>query len=119
MFKVVAVLLAKIGQSQVFTAALASAFFLAIKGVIVFLMVSVLAIVLHNFLIDFITDYLASAVDAYGNSPDGSALQTFTIQLSGIGAYLGGLFKIPEAFSVLMAGFSIGAVRSFIPFIGK
>ena len=115
----ISAVLGKIVGSAAFFGAVQAAMFVALKAVLTVLLFSGLAVVLHNFLISWITDYITAAADAYGNHADAGNLEQFVFQITGIGAYLGGLFKVQESFSVLMAGFSVGAVRSFIPFIGK
>lgn len=119
MYGLFAALFGKIVGSAAFTGAVQVAMFMAFKLVLVTLMVSVLAIVLNNFIIAFITDLISAAANEFANHPDAGDLSNLVFNLEGIGAYLGGLLKLQESFSVLMAGFSIGAVRSFIPFIGK
>ena len=119
MFRLFAGLFGSIAGNTAVMAAVQVAFFMALKFVMAFLIIVVLAIVLHNFLRDWITDLILAAAQAYGEDPDASALQGFVIELTGIAAYLGNHLKLQESFAILMAGFSVGAVRSFIPFMGK
>ena len=95
-------------------AAIASAKFVATKVVLTTLLVSGLAIVLHNFVISFMTDFINASAQ---EMTDGN-MQSFLINLEGIGAYIGNKLKLQESISLILSGVSVGAVRKFIPFIG-
>jgi len=95
-------------------AAIASAKFVATKVILTTLLVSGLAIVLHNFIIDFVTAY----IQASANQMDGGNMDSFVVQLTDLGAYLGQQLQLQASISVILSGLSVGAVRKFIPFMG-
>lgn len=88
-------------------------FFVAVKALLIALFVVVLPIILKNFLIwifEQIHAFMAIHLPADGMS-------AFIINLSGVGAYLGGCFKLPLCFSILMSAMLLRITLNFIPFI--
>jgi len=104
-----------IGASSVKDAAIQVAKFIAFKVILTALLVTGLAIVLNNFVIDFVTDFISQAATSLS---DGTTFQSSVFQLQNIGAYLGNILMLKESMAVVISGISIGAVRKFIPFIG-
>lgn len=43
-------------------------------------------------------------------------LSPFVLQLTGLGGYLAGCFKLVQSFSLIVMGFSVRAIRQFLPF---
>ena len=94
----------------------AIALFVAFKTVMVALITVVLAVVLHNFVVGFITDFLTAATSDLPT--DGvSITEPIVIQLTGLAAWIGYNLKVPESMSVYVACLSIAAVRSWVPFL--
>lgn len=87
--------------------------FVATKIIITTVFVLGLSILLNNFLIDWITDYLMAS-SQYITDPN---LQSAVINISGLAAYIGGLLQIKECFSIIIAGLSVGMIRKAIPFL--
>jgi hypothetical protein len=86
--------------------------FLAWRGLIMFLMFVALPVVLYNVLTGLIFDFMDYAMSYLS----GSGLSTFTVQISGMGAYIASKIQLPQAVSVYMSFVSIRFFMRFIPF---
>lgn len=84
---------------------------LAFKALMVLLIVTVLPIVLNNFLYEIIQTVFEIVSENSGSS-SGSALS-----YSGLAAWFIQVLKLPECLSVLMAALSVRVALRLIPFV--
>lgn len=102
-----------ISSSSAKSAAVEIAKWAAFKILITTVFITGLAILLNNFLVDFMTDTIA----ALSSELDQGQLGASSIHLKGLGAYLAVKLRLVESFSVFIAGVVVGGIRSFIPFL--
>jgi len=88
------------------------AFFLALKALLVSLITVSLAVIFHNFVLDFLFEWISSAT---ASLPDGGLSSTI-YQLTGLGGWVGSQLRLPECFSVIVSASIMVGVRRFIPF---
>jgi len=89
--------------------------FVAVKALLITLFMTVLPFVLKEFFLwvmDKIMSIVSSNLDGYDQT-----FQTITINLTGVGAYLGDCFQLPLCFSLLMSAILLRITLNFIPFI--
>ena len=89
--------------------------YVALKAVLITLFMTVLPWVLKTVLLWFMEKIMA-LVNANLGTYD-QTFQTITINLTGIGAYLGNCFQLPLCFSLLMSAILLRITLNFIPFI--
>lgn len=94
---------------------LEAAKWIATKSIISVVFIAGLSILLNNFIIGFVDDWINAVNTEIGT---GNALQAASIQVQGVAAYLAIKLRLPESLSVLISGYAVAAVRSFIPFLG-
>lgn len=86
---------------------------IAMKALLVFLFITVVPLLLNNFLYDIIKIMMDFAS---GQSTGANALNG-QMSFSGFAAWLLECFKIPEAFSVLISALVLRLILSMIPFV--
>jgi hypothetical protein len=89
-----------------------SAYYLAIKAVIVTLMMVVLPILLKNFFTWIVSGVLA----VIAGSPLGTASPTI-VSLTGLAGYLGSSLGIPAAVAVILSAVATRFTLKLIPFV--
>lgn len=86
--------------------------FIAWRALIMFLMFVALPVVLYNVFTGLIFDFMD-----YGMSYiTGSGVSAFTIEITGLGAYIASKIQLVQAVSVYMSFVSIRFLMRFIPF---
>lgn len=85
----------------------------ALKALLVFLFLTIVPLVLNNFLYDII-EILVDLIS--GQSTSLSALNG-TMSFSGFAAWIIECFRIPEAFSLLISALCLRLVLNMIPFV--
>ena len=85
--------------------------FAAKKALLMTLITTVLVIVLNNFLIDWIGDYLSSIHGSMSQS-----LDPMTYEFTELGAYLATQLRLQDCLEIIISGISVGAIRKFLPF---
>jgi len=103
-----------ISGSSLKSAAVLVAMFLALKVVMTTLVVTGMAVVLNNFVIDFITEYIAEMAVSLSQ---GTGFESSVISLTGVGGYLGRLMLLKQSLALVISGLCIGATRKFIPIL--
>jgi hypothetical protein len=86
------------------------ALFYALKTVLVVLFTGVLAVVLHNFMIDFSSEMFQAALPYMNEN-----IPTVVLELTGLSAWLALQLRLPEVLSVLLSALSISFVRQLLP----
>jgi hypothetical protein len=89
------------------------ALFLALKALLITLITVTLAIVFHNFILDFVLEWVQGVVSGL---PD-SGLSATVYQMTGVAGWFGSLLKIPECTSVIISSACVIGIRRFIPFL--
>ena len=87
--------------------------FLATKIIMGVLFITVLPVVLNNLIYDLIEtslNFISSSVTSEG-------LEPFSMQLTGLGAWLAEVLKITDAFSVIMSAVAFKFTLRLIPFV--
>lgn len=70
-------------------------------------------IVASNLLVFFVSKIIEGVTSMAGSQ---GSVDSAIIQISGLGAYFAERFKIVPSFSLIVTGFSIRAIRQFLPF---
>lgn len=86
---------------------------IALKGILVFLFVTVVPLLLNNFAYDIIEIVMNFASSQAGGSGSVNGAMVFT----GLMGWLIECFKIPEALSVLVSALCLRLALSMIPFV--
>lgn len=101
---------------------------IAFKAVLVFLLITVLPILLNNFIYDLIEIVMDASSSGAGDisalhgcsvTVDSSGVPTYDCSksFSGVVAYFMQVFAIPECFSVIFSSLSIRTALKMIPFV--
>lgn len=88
--------------------------FVALKALLYALFILVLPIVLKNVLTWFMSQMMTLI---NSNIQSGSTLEAFTMQLNGVGAYLGGMLQLPYCLSIILSAIALRITLNFIPFV--
>lgn len=85
--------------------------FAAKKALLMTLITTVLVIVLNNFLIDWIGNYLSSIHGSMSQT-----LNPMTYEFTQLGAYIAAQLRLQDCLEIIISGISVGAIRKFLPF---
>lgn len=88
--------------------------FVAVKALIIGVFVVILPIILQNFF-TWVIEQMVLMINS-NLSPE-SQLEAFTINLTGVAAYLGDCFQLPLCVSILLSAMLLRLTMNFIPFI--
>lgn len=86
---------------------------IAMKALLVFLFLTIVPLILNNFLYDVIEIFINLVA---GHSSGLSALNG-SMSFSGFAAWLMECFRVPEAFSLLISALCLRLVLNMIPFV--
>ena len=86
--------------------------FIAWRALVMFLMFVALPVVLYNVFTGLLFDFMDYAMSFM----TGQGVSAFTMEFTGIGAYIVGKIQLVQAFSVFMSFVGIRFLMRFIPF---
>jgi len=86
---------------------------IALKAILVFLFITIVPLVLNNFLYDIIKIMMDFAAGQSGGASTINGAMSF----SGFAAWLLECFRIPEAFALLVSALVLRLTLSMIPFV--
>jgi hypothetical protein len=86
--------------------------FIAWRALMMFLVFVALPIVLYNVLTGIVFDFMDFSMSYL----TGQGISQFTVQLTGMGAYIASKIQLVQAFSVYMSFVAIRFIMRFIPF---
>jgi len=87
--------------------------FVAYKALILFILFVALPLVLYNVGVDLIFDFMQYALDQIS----GYQIDSFVVQISGIGAYIATKIKLVESVTLFLSFLAIKFIFRFIPFL--
>lgn len=96
------------------TIAVRVAFWLAVKGLLLFFGVFILPVIIYNFCMGLIEEYLTWMNSTLAGTPQ-EGLSLSLITLTGMGAWMAAALKIPECMSIIISAIKIRLFLMMIP----
>ena len=87
--------------------------YVAMKAILVFLFITVVPLILNNFLYDIMKIF----IDLIAGQSSGVSAFNGQMSFSGFAAWLIQCFRLPEAFSLLISALCLRLVLNMIPFV--